>query len=179
MGNEELIHIQWCGPLTMEKVGDLGGDTDYGVYQVYGKHPVYGSKALLYIGKARDQTFSDRLSQQEWKDWYFEEGKIEIHVGRLSGLATPSDEVWAAQIDKVEALLILACKPARNASMIRGISEDRDKSLQQVHVLNWGDYAALPPEVPGSRWTSVKDLGPTYGPYVYRGDKMNRGTSRL
>ena len=73
--------------------------------------------------------------------------------GRLAGEQTPSNAQWENQIDLAEVLLIHAHKPAQNASNIGPLSQLRDKTLRNVHVLNWGDLGALLPEVSGDRWT--------------------------
>jgi hypothetical protein len=56
---ERIIHIDWEGPVTLEDAWKLVGPTDYGVYQIYGGHPVYGNSALLYIGCSVHQYFGD------------------------------------------------------------------------------------------------------------------------
>lgn len=56
-----VIHVHWNGPFSLEDVEQKDDNFDYGVYQVYGSHPIYGSDVLLYIGKASDQTFSVRI----------------------------------------------------------------------------------------------------------------------
>ncbi len=65
-----VIHIEWDGPYRfgehpshLEPVSGLKGPTDYGVYQIYGGHPVYGNSALLYIGMAAAQEFGKRIPQ--------------------------------------------------------------------------------------------------------------------
>jgi len=58
----KIIHIQWEGPYSYQEIKDLKNENnDYGIYQIYGGHPIYGSGALLYIGKAQLQTFGIRL----------------------------------------------------------------------------------------------------------------------
>jgi hypothetical protein len=49
MDNQTFIHIEWDGPYKfwdrpsqLESVSTLKGPTDYGIYQIYGGHPVYG-----------------------------------------------------------------------------------------------------------------------------------------
>jgi hypothetical protein len=59
------IHIYWEGLFTLDQLTEIQDNTrDYGVYQIYGGHPVYGSNVLLYIGKADRQTFGTRVSQE-------------------------------------------------------------------------------------------------------------------
>lgn len=163
----EYIHVQWEGPFAPAAFLARPVDEicDYGVYQVYGRHPVYGLRALLYIGKARDQTFATRLRQERWDVWASNEGEVEFFVGRLSGGSTPDGGEWSRQIDAVERLLILAHTPARNASGVAGLSEERDAEIRDVHILNWGDYGSLLPEVSGVRWGWVFSDLPDYGAY--------------
>jgi hypothetical protein len=86
-----LIHVQWEGPKTWKQKNKLDGPKDYGVYQFYGCHPVYGVDTLLYIGKASKQTFAMRLKQEtDWMSHQDFEG-LKIYIGRLSGYyGTPS-----------------------------------------------------------------------------------------
>jgi hypothetical protein len=71
----------------------------------------------------------------------------------------PLDDLWNAQIDRAERLLIYACSPAFNSQKELG---KLDTELQDVHVLNWGCIRDLLPEVSGARWTSKYDLMPNY-----------------
>src|SRR5882724_4222525 len=95
-----ILHVQWEGPLTWELKGARNGPTDYGVYQFYGCHPVYGVDTLLYIGKASKQTFATRLNQESgWLD-HQDFGRLTIYIGRLSGYdGTPEVKIWEKQID--------------------------------------------------------------------------------
>ena len=61
----KIVHIEWDGPFSIDKAKEKTGKDDYGVYQIYGNHPVYGYGALLYIGKTAEQTFGDRINQDE------------------------------------------------------------------------------------------------------------------
>ena len=63
-------------------------NTDYGVYQLYGAHFVYGDDVLRYIGKAAEQTFGVRL-QQHVQDWLADEHdvrRVAVYVGRVNML---------------------------------------------------------------------------------------------
>ena len=55
-----------------EALGLNHEEDDYGLYQVYGRHVVFGSGSLLYVGRARDQTFGRRLQQHD-AEWLREE----------------------------------------------------------------------------------------------------------
>ena len=45
------------------------------------------------------------------------------------------------------------------------ITVSADKNLRDIHVLNWGDYGKLLPEVSGDRWTDKWVLGETFREY--------------
>ncbi len=151
-GNDmDIINIYWQGPVSLEDIQthkELNDENEgYGVYQIYGTHPVYGHDVLLYIGKAARQTFKKRLSQEE--HWWYNAGaeEMKIYYGKLIG-KTPSEEEWEEMIAKAEQLLIHAHRPAHNSSNINSVKE---KKLQNTHVLNWGSFRNLLPEVSSMR----------------------------
>jgi len=61
----KIINIWWGEPILLKDLesGKVGNNTDedYGIYQIYGTHPIYGNDTLLYIGKASQQTFARRI----------------------------------------------------------------------------------------------------------------------
>jgi hypothetical protein len=63
------IEINWQGPLKIEETEKLNTNIDFGIYQIYGTHNIFGPNSLLYIGKACDQYFSTRLLQH--KQYYY------------------------------------------------------------------------------------------------------------
>lgn len=162
----EYVHLQWDGPKSWEEKDKLSSAMDYGIYQIYGCHPVHGADCLLYIGKACDQRFARRLKQEV--DWMYDAdfGRLNIYVGRCSGWGgTPSDPEWARQIDLSEKLLILAHRPGWNAQM----NIDRESpELSRLHIFNWGCHRNLLPEVSGLRYTSVFDDEMDYKQFAER-----------
>jgi hypothetical protein len=154
-----IIHIEWEGPIALKDIGTYTSEEDYGVYQIYGGHPVYGSDVLLYIGRAVRQHFGVRIAQERhWSD-NRDADRLAIYLGKFAAEQTPSDDVWGKQIDLAERLLIFAHSPAYNAQKsIRRIDTD----LQPVHVFNWGYHRDLLPEVSGARWTSKFGEMPKY-----------------
>ena len=156
------IHIEWDGPFSLE--GNSGRPAakltnrkrDRGVYQVYGGNHIYGGIALLYIGLTVEQTFAKRIGTQEqpqlWQ-WNRDAGRVEIYVGRLAGGKTPASSIWNQHITYAEQLLILAHQPPMNTQKNFRTAE----GLKRVHILNWGRYRDLLPEVSGARWTNRFD----------------------
>jgi hypothetical protein len=153
--NGDVIQIDWDGSYPIDEIDKLNdGKRDYGVYQVYGTHPVYGSNVLLYIGKTDQQTFGVRIKEERWDDPYYtcDYRRIEIYVGRFAGESPPSDDQWSRQIDLAGRLLIVAHSPSYNLQGSNSTSSSVDDSdLENIHVLNWGAYKNLLPEVSGAR----------------------------
>ena len=159
METEIVIHVEWDGPHRFADISSLIGPTDYGVYQIYGGHPVYGSAALLYIGLAAGQHFGERVPQEtHWLD-NRDAGRVEVYVGRLSGSDTPDDPTWDRHIRLAERLLIYAHSPPMNTQKSLARLEP---DLRLVRVLNWARHRDLLPEVSGARWTSRYDDMPNY-----------------
>lgn len=160
------IHVQWSGPYTYDVACALRNDNeDFGVYQIYGSHPVYGSDVLLYIGKAERQTFGVRLSQESWNFHNQDSSKLMVYVGRLAGYSgCPDDDDWAREISLVERLLIYSHWPAGNSS---GLNVSFGENLYPIHILNWGQYRDLLPEVSGSRYSTQYDSEENYKVYSY------------
>ena len=139
----KILHIEWEGPFSFDGLKKLNdGKSDYGAYQIYGNHPIYGSDVLLYIGKAQKQTFFKRLypERKYWKK------HCKIYVGRLAGGETPNDDEWNRQIDFAERLLIYSHSPSYNSSSIASIP---DEDLKDIHIFNWLEHRDLLREVSG------------------------------
>ena len=147
----KYIHVYWEGPFTLDQLSELQDNTkDYGIYQIYGGHPIYGSMVLIYIGKADQQTFGTRIAQE---NWFVNRnaGELKIYVGRLAGQEQPDGDTWSTEIALAEKLLIYSHTPACNIQFINVAS---DEELEEIHVLNWGSHCSLMAEVSGQRWTS-------------------------
>lgn len=150
----QMIQIHWEGPYNLDDLPNLmNTESDYGVYQIYGNHPLYGKDVLLYIGQADQQTFGKRISQENWTVMN-DAINIKIYVGRLFSDKIHSSEKWSKEINLAESLLIYVHTPAHNA---RSIYRIQDTELQNVYILNVGNYRDIFPEVSGLRWTSRLD----------------------
>lgn len=163
------IHIEWDGPFTLKEVRESKTLIDYGLYQVYGHHPIYGSDVLLYIGQAAKQTFSKRVAEEaRWHD-NRDAGRLKFYLGRLRGRRTPRRADWRRQIDLAERLLIMTLSPANNTQKSIG---SLDTDLHQIHVFNYGHHRDLLPEVSGARWSSR--LGEMADYIDYGSNRQNR-----
>ncbi len=164
----EFLHIQWEGPFDFAHITTLNNPAaDRGIYQVYGRYPVYGEGALLYIGQTR-RTFATRLQEEGWQIWQTSEGTVQFYVGRLSGALTPNEQEWHKQIVRVERLLIFAHCPARNAKGLYGLGGE---GMNSLHVPNWGTRGRLLPEVSGARWSNHFSVIPGYAAYGEHGER--------
>jgi hypothetical protein len=139
------IEILWEGPFTFDKVSELNNNNDYGLYQIYGTHSIYGIDTLLYIGKAQEQKFSVRLSQHQ--EWLAKEiNEIKFYVGRLGANTLDENEndfqEWGNDINVAEKLLIYFSAPAYNTSNLNQYGK-----LENTIVLNLGKKMMLPFEV--------------------------------
>ena len=148
----EVIQIKWGGPFFIEDLKSLNDDEiDYGIYQIYGNHLVYGENVLLYIGQANEQTFFTRIRQH----YYWLEDEFSFYIGRLSGQVTPSHEIWHDKISAVEQLLIHIHAPAYNTANINSVNIAK---VGHLHILNVGKYKSLLPEVSGTRWLREEEM---------------------
>jgi len=170
------IRIEWEGSFSLYDIGYNDKNKkyeltkaklndkykDYGVYQIYGFHTLYGNSVLLYIGKAEDQTFAKRISQEGW-EYSLDYKNIQIYVGRFYNISDSdplnNDGVWNKIISHAEKLLIYAHEPAVNSSNIRTLSRDERiiKQYENTRILNYGVHRSLMPEISGEMW--VKEFG--------------------
>ena len=75
------VRVQWEGPLSLDEVKELDDeDEDCGLYQIYGRHIIFGDNSLLYVGMTQ-QTFSHRFA--EHAGWLEEEEGLSFYVGRI------------------------------------------------------------------------------------------------
>ena len=52
-----IINLHWRGPHSYNDVREMDEARDYGLYQIYNTHPVYGNDTLVYIGQANVGTW--------------------------------------------------------------------------------------------------------------------------
>jgi hypothetical protein len=136
-----IIEIEWSGPYTYKEVLNFNKKADYGIYQIYGTHTIFGENSLLYIGKAQDQTFGTRISQHEV--WFNEElSELKFFIGRLGGIKPTTEKEWAQGINDAEKLLIFFSSPPYNSQNLNDYGD-----VSGTIVLNFGKRNRLPMEV--------------------------------
>ena len=158
----EIINIMWEGPFRREDAYEKNDESsDYGVYQYYGDHPVYGLEVLLEIGttsaigKTPEQTFGERLEGRGFKHWNQD---IQIYLGRIcidKKATRPSDEEWGDMIDQAGKLLVYACWPAANSKWITK-PPDADRH-EKLLILNWGKHRSLLPAISGYQQCHIEE----------------------
>ena len=149
--DEKIIHIEWEGPLSKNKVYKrVDVDKDYGIYQIYGRHPAYGKEALLYIGIAKDRPFGTRIREHDYWLSDIDSGSIKIYLGSLYDEEDKEIEKGREEISLSEQLLIYVHTPAYNKNFKEKIT---DESVKSYHILNYYEYCDLLPEVSGARWS--------------------------
>lgn len=167
-----IIQIGWEEKKYDEKIIEkLDSEDYYGVYQIYGNHPVYGENTLLYIGKANQQTFAIRLKERtEFKETVLRPSSIRI--GRIFKTTDTENAIWDELVDIVEKILIRAHAPAYNSTDIKGLEWYNEKEKHYI-IKNWYDYGLLLPEVSSMNisyryWTEFE------GKDEYLGQKDNK-----
>jgi len=154
MKDIEVIHLIWREYEWNDEIiySEFNSKKDYGIYQIYGDHPVYGENTLLYIGKAKEQTYSVRLRQHN--DLF----ESHIPVFRklcLSYFCNTEDvnyENWKGHIDSSEKLLINAHFPAYNSQEVKR-PIDKDYFKKELLIINWDERGKLLPEVSSLRYS--------------------------
>lgn len=160
MSEEHLVRVEWDPPASVAGARSLvHRDNDYGLYQVYGVHPVTGPGTLLYIGKVDRQTFGKRVSQhRSWLDHVIE---ASVRVGRLRrgdyDEDPPAWSDWRMKVDAVERLTIYWHSPPYNSAHINAYTGlnvrvqnlgDRGRLLPEYSVMFGADRDARPPDEP-------------------------------
>ncbi|MBU3677188.1 MAG: hypothetical protein FGM54_08440 [Chitinophagaceae bacterium] len=148
LSNTNMYEISWSGPFDINNIKTLNSPTDFGVYTVYGTHNIFGINTLLYIGKAEDRSFGERLPEHE-EEWCLEWHHIDLkfYIGRFGSTNPITDNnKWKEMISKSERLLINHCKPPFNAKDIKNISDIRELTL-----FNFGKRQNIPAVI-SSQW---------------------------
>ena len=79
------VRVKWEGPLSLDEVKDLDDeDEDCGLYQIYGRHIIFGDASLLYIGMTTS-TYNRRFfsGPDPHIDWLVEEEGVSVYLGRI------------------------------------------------------------------------------------------------
>ncbi len=142
-----VIEIAWDGPFLVDDViTNKRGGSDYGIYQIYGTHNIFGPNSLLYIGMSQWRRFGARFREHRdsWTAW--EPSEVKVYLGRLGSTREATKtraRVWQADIAHAEALLIYFCAPPYNGALLKELSRE----IPPTVVLNHRRRHRLPFEV--------------------------------
>lgn len=155
-----IINIEWEGPISVyNAVNRLTQETDIGLYQLYGCHPVFGRDSFLYIGQTLNP-FSQRIYQWmrtcDMQEIYNREESIKdasgyfstVYCGRLAKARDVTPEELELLIDDAEKLLISVCTPPWNSDHIQTCNLHHE----DVRIWNSGSCGSLPLEVSARFW---------------------------
>ena len=145
------VRVEWEGPFSIEEVLELDNrNKDYGLYQIYGRHVIFGAGSLLYVGET-NQTFGQRFTKHT--EWLEEEEGVFIHAGRIV-----NEDYNACNrkqvIEDTEALTIYWHSPPYNSDHIQRYKR------QPLRVVNLGKRGSLDKEYSSSnrkRWGWTDD----------------------
>ncbi len=141
-----IYDVYWEGPFEWEQ-RDTVQHEQHALYAIYGTHPIYGARSLLYIGKT-ERSGGKRLS--EHNSWVEDEsGRVYFHLGSVGEFEDWSKwdikkEYKSANpslVASIETLLIHAHQPAYNSKSLGKPSE-----FQNIRIFNSGKYETLLPE---------------------------------
>lgn len=156
-----LIEIKWDGPYSYNDVMLKYDESDYGVYQIYGRHSVLNGDVLLNIGKAVNQCYAQRFKNpnKKWVDYAFHECRI--YLGRLGGAQVCTEDEWNEQIGIAEQILIDYCQPPFNTQKSNMIN----KLANDILILNHGQRVLLPYSIT-TYWRNSAFAENTWKPYT-------------
>ncbi len=144
------IKIEWEGPLRLDDVikNKVDGGTkkngwegeDYGLYQIYGRHILCKKNALLYIGQASDETFSQRFKRhKKWLDIDQDKKDIKIYLGRVydskKHTSAGNWKTWKRDINIAEKILIYKYSPHYNG---RELANEPDLPFKEIWLRHSG-----------------------------------------
>lgn len=160
------IYVEWSGPYSYEEVINYGKadedakkpkcavkPSDIGLYQIYGRHPLYGDNVLIYIGKTGGR-FCDRLIDR-WVILGNEDREnVQIYLGMIYHEKFEHKNKITEDIARAESLLIHFHRPANNSSNINSLKYFDEN----ITVINTGNYRSLQKTVSTKGFTKELDI---------------------
>ena len=139
------VRVEWEGPVSLDAVKALDDeDDDCGLYQIYGRHIIFGAGSLLYVGMTTTtynrRFFSGPERHIDWLEEDQEEEDLSVYVGRIveeDYEHEPHWEDWKNVLRDAEALTIYWHSPPYNSSNIGTYNG------QRLEVINLGNYGSL------------------------------------
>jgi hypothetical protein len=151
MADFKIYHLNWK-EYDWNDWSTHESEKDYGIYQIYGNHSVYGDNSLLYIGKTKKQTYSKRINGHKDFDASQVSKFTKLHLSYFCKIDDLSEANWDEAIDLVETVFIRAHSPALNSQNVMGFLE---KDTPNILIYNWGERGSLLPEVSTLRYSEL------------------------
>lgn len=146
--NSKIINVLWKGPFSIDDViKNKSENDDFGLYQIYGTHPIYGRNVLLYIGKTQD-SFSKRFKSHNNLWIKYEYDIVQIYLGEIKN--HDKDFLINEDLTEAENLLLYYCAPAYNSYSITDY-----RNTKEIVLRNFGKICSIPPELSSSMYNSV------------------------
>lgn len=137
-----LIEIVWSGPHQIKLEEFKSFESNDGLYQIYGTHPIYGRNVLLYIGITLNKV--DERIWNHFNNWIkYEFDDVIVYKGEVKSKEIIDDEKLKGKyIGIAEKLLIYYCAPSYNTNEKTDIAK-----VESSIVMNFGKIGSLPTEV--------------------------------
>ncbi len=155
---ETIYNAHWEGPFELDYLNDeLEKKDNHVLYQIYGRHPLYGHNVLLYIGKAEEGAKKRLL--RHMSNWAaYESDSCKAYAASLGKFENWEKFYKIAEyskpdnvaIEKVEKLLIFAHQPAYNTMSKKSVSVS-----QKIRIFNTGRFGSLNPEISGLYYIGI------------------------
>lgn len=148
------ISVEWEGPISYDKaIKEFNLDneerSDFGLYQIYGPHPLYSNRkrqtinnVLLYIGQTTSySTFSGRINYHG----FCHGPEYEIYFGRIDPECKIDDNIWKLDVMDAEKIMINKYAPAYNGTFTGDLRKEQLNSHDCV-IIHKGSKADLDKE---------------------------------
>ena len=158
---EVIFELAWSGPYTLQTLKQCSPDylKTICLYAIYQDHPLYGRRALTYIGKVTKsgkRSVVKRLKEhdlenevvyvatiQKFDDWDRSDAEATLDGYDLENYVRIGQENEKI-ISRIEELLIYSLGPADNRR-----SRQTALNSWEYRLFNTGDLGSIPPEVSG------------------------------
>ena len=151
--DEDIYEVYWEGPFTVEEIKQDKNNKFWVLYAIYTPHPLYGSNALVYIGKAKNGALIRlKTHSNSWFDQRNIGGEIYVasiakfdNWGNARDWKTYTNCLQAGKtklIQAIESLFIFALQPTYNST-----NKKSAPMAKGLRVFNTGKIASIPYEV--------------------------------
>ena len=161
--DETIIRVNWSKESYLlsdfNKKGKipLMESDDWGFYQIYGMHGVYGTDSLLYIGVSDEggdplppikedplapigERIRERVHKHKWDLSYYADNRV--YAGRVVSGKLPEQTIRLAEV-----LMVYYHQPACNGKNVYMLSASEEVKIQNFRIMNFGNHRQLQVEL--------------------------------